>query len=549
VTADEHTVNGTATPSDLVRLSEPAPPAAEPAVPPVPVEPSTEPSSAEPAAHAQPTVVAEPVEPAEGAGPRQGVGKDTKDTVAAEPAAPAEPAVVAEPTVVALPSAVARPKPDTETPAVVAERGTEAGPHQGGGKDTAVPAAPLAETHPQRWGRVDADGTVYVRTVDGERAVGSWQAGEPDEGLLHFARRFDDMRTEIELLHARLASGSGDPKQAATSAKHLLASIADAAVVGDLAALAARTEYVIAEADRAVEAGKKVREAARAESAKHKQALVEEAEKIAEEATQWKPAGDRLRAILDEWKTIKGVDRKTDEVLWKRFAKARDAFNRRRGSHFADMDRQRTAAKAQKQELVDEAERLADSEDWTDTANRYKQLMVDWKAAGRAPKESDDALWQRFRAAQDKFFARRSSVFDERDAEFADNAKRKEELLTEAENIDPTTDLDAARAALHRVQDQWDQIGKVPRERIRDLEAKLRAIEEKVRNAADTRWRRTDPEAEARAAQFRERVAQFEAQAAKARAAGNKRRAEQAEAQAAQWREWLSAAEQALATR
>ncbi|HEX3782743.1 MAG TPA: DUF349 domain-containing protein [Pseudonocardiaceae bacterium] len=431
---------------------------------------------------------------------------------------------------------MARPKPETEAPAA-AEQGT------------VVPAAPQAETHPQRWGRVDADGTVYVRTADGERAVGSWQAGEPDEGLIHFARRFDDMRTEVELLHARLASGSGDPKQAATSAKHLLASIADAAVVGDLAALTARTEYVIAEAERAIEAGKKVRDAARAESAKHKQTLVEEAEKIAEEATQWKPAGDRLRAILDEWKTIKGVDRKTDEVLWKRFAKARDAFNRRRGSHFADMDRQRTAAKQQKQELVDEAERLADSEDWANTASRYKQLMVDWKAAGRAPKESDDALWQRFRAAQDKFFARRSSVFDERDAEFAENAKRKEELLAEAENIDPATDLEAARAALHRVQDQWDQIGKVPRERIRDLEAKLRSIEEKVRNAADSRWRRTDPEAEARAAQFRERVAQFEAQAAKAKAAGDKRRAEQAEAQAAQWREWLSAAEQALATR
>jgi hypothetical protein len=455
----------------------------------------------------------------------------------AEPAAEAtpEPAAAAEPAV--LPTEVPKHKPEPEVPAAATVR------------DGVVPPAPQAEPHPDKWGRVDADGTVYVRTADGERAIGSWQAGEPDEGLVHYARRFDDLRTEVELLHARLASGSGDPKQAATSAKHLLASMADAAVIGDLAALTARTEYIIAEAERAIEANRKVRDKARAESTARKQTLVEEAEQIAEEATQWKPAGDRLRAILDEWKTIKGVDRKTDELLWKRFAKARDAFNRRRGSHFADMDRQRNAAKAAKQALVDEAEQLSESEDWADTASRYKQLMIEWKAAGRAPKESDDALWQRFRAAQDKFFSRRSAVFDERDAEFAENAKRKEELLAEADHIDPTTDLDGARAALHRIQDQWDQIGKVPRERIRELEAKLRAIEEKVRNAADTRWRRTDPEAEARAAQFRERVAQFEAQAAKAKAAGDKRRAEQAEAQAAQWREWLSAAEQALATR
>jgi hypothetical protein len=175
--------------------------------------------------------------------------------------------------------------------------------------------------------------------------------------------------------------------------------------------------------------------------------------------------------------------------------------------------------------------------------------MVDWKAAGRAPKDSDDALWQRFRAAQDAFFARRSAVFDERDAEFTQNAKRKEELLAEADAIDPSGGLEAARAALHRIQDQWDHVGKVPRERVRELDGKLRAIEERVRSAADAQWRRADPEAEARAAQFRQRVEQFEAQAAKAHAAGDRRRAEQAEAQAAQWREWLAAAEQAVASR
>jgi hypothetical protein len=414
----------------------------------------------------------------------------------------------------------------------------------------AAAAPPSAEQHPERWGRVDPDGTVYVRTEDGERAVGSWQAGEPAEGLVHFARRFDDLRTEAELLYSRLESGNGDPKQALTSAKHLRESLADAAAVGDLAGLVARVDYVIARAEQAVVAGKQAREAARAEAVTRKQTLVTEAETLAAEATQWKSAGDRLREILDEWKAIKGVDRKTDEQLWKRFAKARDTFNRRRGSHFAELDRTRAAARVRKQELVDEAEGLIISEDLTATANRYKQLMVEWKAAGRAPKDADDALWQRFRAAQDAFFARRSAVFDERDAEFVENAKLKETLLAEAEAIDPAKGgLEAARAALHRIQDQWDQIGKVPRERVRDLEGKLRSIEERVRSAADAQWRKTDPEAEARAAQFRERVEQFEAQAAKARAAGDRRRAEQAEAQATQWREWLAAAEQAVASR
>jgi hypothetical protein len=421
---------------------------------------------------------------------------------------------------------------------------------------TAVPAAPVSSTpvaeasaNPGKWGRVDADGTVYVKTADGERAVGSWHAGEPAEGLAHYARRFDDVRTEVELLVARLGAGSGDPKHTLTNAKHIKESLTDAALVGDLEALATRIDHVLERAQQAVESVRHARDEARGQAMARKQELVAEVEKIAESSTQWKVAGDRLRAILDEWKTIKGVDRKTDDQLWKRFSKARDMFNRRRGSHFADLDRQRAAAKERKQELVTLAEEISDSDDWGPTAARYRELMTEWKAAGRAPKEADDALWQQFRAAQDKFFSRRSAVFNERDAELVENAKRKEALIAEAEKINPATDLDAARAHLHRIQEKWDDVGKVPRERIRELEGKLRAVEDKVRNAADAQWRRTDPEAEARAAQFRERVEQFEAQAAKARAAGDKRRAEQAEAQAAQWREWLAAAENAVASR
>ncbi|MGH3994793.1 MAG: DUF349 domain-containing protein, partial [Pseudonocardiaceae bacterium] len=348
-----------------------------------------------------------------------------------------------------------------------------------------------ALSDPGRWGRVDADGTVWVRTADGERAVGSWQAGEPAEGLAHFARRFDDVLTEVELIAVRLTSGHGDPKQALGTLRQLRDGLDEQHVVGDLVGLAGRLDYLLVKAEQALDAARQARDAARAEATARKQALVEEAEKIATEATQWKTAGDRLRAILDEWKTIRGVDRKTDDALWKRFGKARDAFNRRRGSHFAEMDRQRGAAKLRTEEIVAEAERLSTSTEWGATAGRYKQLMLDWKAAGRAPKDADDALWQRFRAAQDAFFAHRSSAFTERDSALSDNARRKEQLLAEAERINPAEDLDAAKAALNRVQERWDAIGHVPRERMRELESRLRAVEERVRGAADAAWRRT----------------------------------------------------------
>lgn len=411
-----------------------------------------------------------------------------------------------------------------------------------------VTHVPRATTDPARWGWIDADGTVYVRSAQGDRAVGSWQAGPPEEGLAHFARRFDDLLTEVELLANRIASGTSDPKQALQSARHLRDGLPEAAVVGDVDRLAQRVDELVAQAEEAVAAARAAREAQRAAAIARKEALVAEAEEIAASSTQWKWAGDRLKAILEEWRTIRGVDRKTDEQLWKRYARARDAFNRRRGSHFAELDRQRAAARARKEELVAEAEALADSEDWSGTATRYRELMAEWRAAGRAPKEADDALWQRFRAAQDTFFTRRKAALAQREAEWAANAEAKRALLAEAEKID-LSDPDAARAALRSIQERWDQIGRVPRDEVKTLESRLRAVEERVRAAAERKWRRTDAEAEARIAQFRERVAQYEAQARKARAAGDERRAQEAEQLAAQWREWLATAERAVQRR
>ncbi|MGH3856111.1 MAG: DUF349 domain-containing protein [Pseudonocardiaceae bacterium] len=409
------------------------------------------------------------------------------------------------------------------------------------------PTVSRACRDPRRWGRVAADGTVYTHTSEGERAVGSWQAGTAEEGLAHFARRFDELLTEAELLQSRLSSGLGDPKQALSRVRTLRDELVEPTMVGDLAGLTTFLEHLQRHSERSVAAVKTAREQARAHAATRKEALAEEAELIAAESTLWKAGGDRLRTILEEWKTIKGVDRKADEVLWRRFAKARDAFARRRGAHFAELDRQRVGARHRKEELVIEAEKLADSTDWGATSTRFRTLMDEWKAAGRAPKEADDALWQRLRTAQERFVSRRAATFAERDSELERNVTLKAELVAAAERIDPTSDIAAARAQLRDIQERWESTGKVPRERVRELEGRLRAVEDRVRAGAQRRH--ADPESEARVAQFRERVEQFEAQAAKARAAGDDRRAATAQAQAEQWREWLAAAERAVGGR
>ncbi len=106
------------------------------------------------------------------------------------------------------------------------------------------------------------------------------------------------------------------------------------------------------------------------------------------------------------------------------------------------------------------------------------------------------------------------------------------------------TDPEAARAALRAIDEKWDAIGKVPRERGAELERRLRAVEKKVRDAASSGW--ADPEAQARADQFTARAEQFERQAEKAEAGGRTKDAEEARANAAQWRQWAEAAADAL---
>jgi len=314
-------------------------------------------------------------------------------------------------------------------------------------------------------------------------------------------------------------------------------------VVGDLDGLAARVDKLVSLAEEKVTEAKAAREVARGEALLRKTALAEEAEAIATESTQWKAAGDRLREILDEWKTIKGIDKKADGELWKRYSAARDAFTRRRGTHFASLDSQRKAATGRKEELVTEAEAIKDSTDWTATANRLKELMAEWKTAPRAAKDVEQRLWERFRAAQDAFFAHRSEVFSSRDAEQKETLDKRAALVAEAEALDVDADPRVAQAKLREIQGQWHESGRVGRDAGTQLDRRLKAVDDKIRAAMDTAWRRSTPDTNPLLAQMREQVAEAEARLARAQAAGDARRVKEAQESLTSKRRFLELAE------
>ncbi|WP_153504909.1 DUF349 domain-containing protein [Cumulibacter manganitolerans] len=396
------------------------------------------------------------------------------------------------------------------------------------------------------WGRVDDDGAVYVRSADGDRSIGSWQAGTPEEGLAHFVRRFEDLETEVSLLENRLKSPSSDPAAMARSAASLKESLPEAHAIGDLASLGDRLDGVIAQTAIKKEQAQAAKAHARADAVAAKEALVAEAEQLAT-STQWKTSGDRLRSIIDDWKAIKGVDRKTDDALWKRFKEARDAFGKARGAHFAALDKQREAAKGVKERIVAEAQALADSTDWGPTASRMKSLMSEWKAAGRATRDSEDKLWTAFREAQDRFFAARSAELDSRDASYVDNQRAKEALLAEyGPKIDPAANLDAAKAALRDLQERWEQIGHVPRDAMRPLEDRMRSVERRVREAEEAEWRKSAAQSNPLLLSMREGVEKAQKQLDKAMSAGDEKKIAEAKDNLAAKQQWLAEAEKSV---
>ena len=440
------------------------------------------------------------------------------------------------------------PTPGTKAPSPAA-MAKKPGPRPRAAAKTVTPAPlPAREpSDPSKFGRVDEDGNVFLTRGGQERQIGSWQAGTPEEGLAHYGQRYDDLVTEVELIETRLRAHPEDADSLRKSAEALKASLTDAAVIGDIDAVEARLDKAIDASDTAREKAKEQKAQRREQAIARKEALAAEAEDLAENSTEWKAAGDRIREILEEWRGIRGIDRATDDELWKRYSRARDSFNRRRGSHFAELDRNRAQAKKIKEELVERAEALKDSTDWGHTARAYRDLMTEWKAAGRAPREVDDKLWERFRAAQDHFFEARNAINAERDREFEANAEAKDALIAEYDSlIDPAKGLGVAKAKLRELQDKWDEIGFVPRGRVREFEDKIGSIEKRVSEAEDSRWRKTDPAQQDKVNQFQVKADDFTKQAEAAEAKGDATMAASLREQAKQWQEFADVAAKAV---
>ena len=410
---------------------------------------------------------------------------------------------------------------------------------------------------PSQFGRVGEDGTVFVRTSEGEKPVGSYPGKSAEEALAYFVRKFEALASEVALTAARITSGAMVPQDAHESVKKLRQQVRELNGVGDLDSLALSVEQIepLIEGNREAYEAKKAAESA-VKAARREQILVEK-EKIVAEAESlalsenWKVTGDRLKTLLDEWKAAPRLDKKADGDFWKRFSASRNKFDKRRRTHFAQLEATSSVVSAAKMEIITEAEKLATSTDWVATARRFKTLMDSWKTAGRGKPSDEAKLWARFKAAQDQFFTAKNADLEKREVSMTANLAKREELIVQIEALVPFTDAKAAKNSFRDLMRTWEKIGITHRDKRAAFDARVAKVEEVIKEAEAEIWRKTDPAAKARAAevvkQLSESIENYRKVAAKSQSAGNEKKAKEALESAEARTVWLAEAEKHLA--
>jgi hypothetical protein len=349
------------------------------------------------------------------------------------------------------------------------------------------------------YGRVENDGTVLVKMPDGsEKQVGQWAAGDPNDGLTFYIRKFHEIENEISLTLQRLKEGKGNAEAAFKLIERVKTNLENPTFVGDLSILSTKIEelQVIAAVKKAEFSAAKA--IAKEKAMEKRKQLVEEAEKLIS-SKQWKVTTQRFKEIVEEWKKLPHGTKSEEQALWKRFSAARSAFDKTRRQYFSTLEAGRKEASKIKSEIVTQAKAIAESKDWNDTANKFRNLMAKWKSAPVLERKEEQKLWKEFKLAQDVFFAARTAALSVLDEEHNKNLEAKKVLAEKAEKILPVTDIKSARQALKPIQEEWSKIGHVPRKDKERIESRLKSVEEAIRSAEKNELNRTDPAKSARA--------------------------------------------------
>jgi hypothetical protein len=401
-------------------------------------------------------------------------------------------------------------------------------------------------------GRVDEENNVYVFDNGSERKVGQYPGVSMEEALAYFERKFSELEANVRILEQRVKS-KADAASISKAAQKLSADLAEPAAVGNIQELRDRVANISPSIEQMKKEKSEASEKAATQALATRRDIAAKAQELADKdpkKTQWKAASAQMNELFEKWqqsqKDAPRISRKDSEPIWKLFSQARTKFEANKRAFFSALSAESKNVRAKKTVLVAQAEALVAK--GADSASEYRKLLDQWKLSGRSQGAQDDQLWDRFKTAGDSIYAVRKEVIAKESVEFKANYEAKLLIIAEAEKLDPLTNLAEAKKQLLLIQNRYEKAGKVPKDKIRETDDRMRAVEKKIKDAEQENWRKSDPAAIERTngvlSQLEQSIAKLELDLKAAEAANDSSKIQIAKEALDARRSWLTVVKQ-----
>ena len=401
-------------------------------------------------------------------------------------------------------------------------------------------------------GRVDEENNVYVFDNGSERKVGQYPGVSMEEALAYFERKFSELEANVRILEQRVKS-KADAASISKAAQKLSADLAEPGAVGNIQELRDRVANISPSIEQMKKEKSEASEKAATQALATRRDIAAKAQELADKdpkKTQWKAASAQMNELFEKWqqsqKDAPRISRKDSEPIWKLFSQARTKFEANKRAFFSALSAESKNVRAKKTVLVAQAEALVAK--GADSASEYRKLLDQWKLSGRSQGAQDDQLWDRFKTAGDSIYAVRKEVIAKESVEFKANYEAKLLIIAEAEKLDPLTNLAEAKKQLLLIQNRYEKAGKVPKDKIRETDDRMRAVEKKIKDAEQENWRKSDPAAIERTngvlSQLEQSIAKLELDLKAAEAANDSSKIQIAKEALDARRSWLTVVKQ-----
>ena len=222
-----------------------------------------------------------------------------------------------------------------------------------------------------------------------------------------------------------------------------------------------------------------------------KTAFCEAAEALAEDDNVV-DAFKELQKLHEQWKDLGPVAKEFREEIWERFRAATSVINKKYQAHFEGLKEQQAQNLEAKKALCEEVEAIAGKEissstEWNALSKQIEEIQARWRSIGFATRKENQKVYDRFRAACDKFFERKRASFTEFKDSMNANLEKKMAIIQEAESLKDSTDWKATGDRFIELQKQWKEIGAVPRKKSEQIWKRFRAACDTFFTARDNR--------------------------------------------------------------